>query len=128
MYTEYARLTYSAVVDKVIVRFSLSLWNSIIERANIMVSVASRRLFQLNSTRVIAYKVAPVNFLRTFTSTHKLSFSTDPDVTTPPSKLTLYQYQICPFCNKTKALLNYASINYETVEVNPLTKAELKPW
>ena len=40
--------------------------------------------------------------------------------------VTLYQYQICPFCNKAKALLFYAGIRYETVEVNPLTKAELK--
>jgi len=40
--------------------------------------------------------------------------------------VTLYQYQICPFCNKAKALLSYAAVPYETVEVNPLTKAELK--
>lgn len=40
--------------------------------------------------------------------------------------LTLYQYQICPYCNKVKALLNYLNVNYTTVEVNPLTKAELK--
>jgi len=42
--------------------------------------------------------------------------------------VTLYQYAICPFCNKAKALLSYAGIDYEAVEVNPLTKAELKPW
>ena len=40
----------------------------------------------------------------------------------------LYQYHICPFCNITKSLLSYTKLNYETVEVNPLTKAELKPW
>lgn len=44
------------------------------------------------------------------------------------STLTLYQYYICPFCNKTKALLDYLSLPYKAVEVNPLTKAELKPW
>lgn len=49
----------------------------------------------------------------------------DDDDDDAPS-VTLYQYQICPFCNKTKALLSYAGIRYETVEVNPLTKAELK--
>jgi hypothetical protein len=38
----------------------------------------------------------------------------------------LYQYQICPFCNKVKAVLGYAGIDHEIVEVNPLTKAELK--
>ena len=38
----------------------------------------------------------------------------------------LYQYAICPFCNKTKAVLDYANVRYDTVEVNPLTKAEIK--
>lgn len=38
----------------------------------------------------------------------------------------LYQYAICPFCNKSKALLDYAKVPYETIEVNPLTKAEIK--
>jgi len=40
----------------------------------------------------------------------------------------LYQYAICPFCNRVKALLDYTSIPYSTTEVNPLTKAEIKPW
>jgi hypothetical protein len=40
----------------------------------------------------------------------------------------LYQYAICPFCNQAKAILSYAGIAYDVVEVNPLTKAELKPW
>mmetsp|Transcript_7572 Transcript_7572/g.17180 ORF Transcript_7572/g.17180 Transcript_7572/m.17180 type:complete len:321 (+) Transcript_7572:75-1037(+) len=40
----------------------------------------------------------------------------------------LYQYHICPFCNITKSLLSYSKLDYESVEVNPLTKAELKPW
>lgn len=40
--------------------------------------------------------------------------------------VTLYQYQICPFCNKAKALLSYAGVPHKTVEVNPLTKSELK--
>jgi microsomal prostaglandin-E synthase 2 len=38
----------------------------------------------------------------------------------------LYQYAICPFCNKTKALMMYGGIAPEIVEVNPLTKSELK--
>ena len=45
---------------------------------------------------------------------------------TPSIKL--YQYHICPFCNITKSAMHYANLEYETVEVNPLTKAELKPW
>lgn len=48
------------------------------------------------------------------------------DITAPVIKL--YQYHICPFCNITKSALSYANLDYEAVEVNPLTKAELKPW
>ena len=42
--------------------------------------------------------------------------------------LTLYQYEICPFCNKVKALLDLLAVPYTTVEVNPMSKGELKPW
>jgi len=38
----------------------------------------------------------------------------------------IYQYQICPFCHRVKACLDYLKVPYETVEVNPLTKGELK--
>jgi len=43
-------------------------------------------------------------------------------------EIKLYQYHICPFCNITKSVLSYAKLDYEKVEVNPLTKQELKPW
>ncbi|MAJ97114.1 MAG: hypothetical protein CMI56_00680 [Parcubacteria group bacterium] len=42
-----------------------------------------------------------------------------------PLSVTLYQYKICPFCNKVKALLDFCDIPYQTVEVNPLTKNEI---
>lgn len=41
-------------------------------------------------------------------------------------RITLYQYKICPFCCKVKAVLDYYKIPYETLDVNPLTKAEIK--
>ena len=40
----------------------------------------------------------------------------------------IYQYEICPFCNKVKALLDLHRVPYETIEVNPLTKSETKGW
>ncbi|GBF88381.1 prostaglandin E synthase-like [Raphidocelis subcapitata] len=43
-----------------------------------------------------------------------------------PQGIVLYQYEVCPFCCKVKAMLDYYKLPYETVEVNPLTKAELK--
>lgn len=56
-----------------------------------------------------------------------LLFSTKAAYASP--SVTLYQYAICPFCHKAKAFLSYANISqFEAIEVNPLTKAELKPW
>lgn len=58
------------------------------------------------------------------------SFSTTDASTSEPSlsspSVALHQYAICPFCNKAKALLAYAGLSYDAIEVNPLTKTELK--
>lgn len=40
--------------------------------------------------------------------------------------VTLLQYEMCPFCCKVKAFLDYRNAPYRTVEVNPLSKKELK--
>jgi microsomal prostaglandin-E synthase 2 len=40
--------------------------------------------------------------------------------------ITLYQYKICPFCGKVKSFLDYKGINYKVIEVNPITKNEIK--
>ncbi|GIW23126.1 MAG: hypothetical protein KatS3mg068_2133 [Candidatus Sericytochromatia bacterium] len=37
----------------------------------------------------------------------------------------LYQYEVCPFCCKVKAYLDYKKLNYEIIEVNPLNKKEI---
>lgn len=43
-----------------------------------------------------------------------------------PRLPTLYQYNVCPFCCKVKAILSYKGISHETVEVHPLNKKEIK--
>ncbi|KAF7006207.1 hypothetical protein CFC21_021265 [Triticum aestivum] len=43
-----------------------------------------------------------------------------------PRNVVLYQYQACPFCNKVRAFLDYHDIPYKVVEVNPLSKKEIK--
>lgn len=40
-------------------------------------------------------------------------------------KPTIYQYLICPFCNRVKSYLDYCGIEYDAIEVNPLTKSEI---
>ncbi|MFH4978983.1 hypothetical protein AB6A40_005692 [Gnathostoma spinigerum] len=40
--------------------------------------------------------------------------------------LKLYQYQTCPFCCKVRAALDYYGFSYEVIEVNPITRKQLK--
>ncbi len=39
--------------------------------------------------------------------------------------VTLYQFELCPFCHKVKAALEVKGIPFRKVEVNPMTKKEL---
>ena len=41
-------------------------------------------------------------------------------------EIILYQYKICPYCNKVKAVLDFLGVPYEALEVNPVSKAEIK--
>lgn len=42
------------------------------------------------------------------------------------ASLRLYQYRICPFCNKVKATLDFLQRPYQPMEVNPLTRSQIK--
>lgn len=44
----------------------------------------------------------------------------------PSTPITLYQYEVCPFCCKVKAVLDYYGVPYRVIEVSPLTKRQLK--
>ena len=39
--------------------------------------------------------------------------------------VTLYQFELCPFCHKVKAAMDAKGIPYRKIEVNPFTKKEL---
>ena len=43
------------------------------------------------------------------------------------SAVTLYQFSLCPFCNKVKAALDVCGVPYTRVEVSPRSKEELPP-
>jgi len=41
-------------------------------------------------------------------------------------KLTLYQYQSCPFCCKVRAYLDHRGFSYDVVEVNSVMRSEIR--
>jgi glutathione S-transferase len=59
-----------------------------------------------------------------------LSSPAAPAVTAPPvpagAALTLFAHQICPFCCKAKGVMRARGVPFHVVEVNPLTKAQIK--
>ena len=44
----------------------------------------------------------------------------------PEKDITIYQYKICPYCSRPKTFLDYLGVTYKAIEVNPLTKSQLK--
>ena len=50
------------------------------------------------------------------------------DINLRECQVTLYQFESCPFCRKARAVLDFAGIAYDVVEVNPLTKGETKSF
>lgn len=73
------------------------------------------------SSRALAASLPPLILL----SKSRLSTQCASAALPQEHKLTLYQYKICPFCHRVKAFLDFHQIKYDTVEVNPLTKAEI---
>ncbi|KAG5325291.1 PGES2 synthase, partial [Pseudoatta argentina] len=55
------------------------------------------------------------------TPSRKIAYSGD----TTGLKLTLFQYQTCPFCCKVRAFLDYYGISYDVVEVDPVLRKEI---
>lgn len=64
--------------------------------------------------------------VRSFSSTVTKDDSTSNSRAAKAAVVNLYQYKICPFSNIAKAVLTYQQVPFKAVEVNPLTKAELK--
>lgn len=79
---------------------------------------ASSRLVRFNVALAGAGTAAAIVNVRTQSLTHCSASATS-------SSIKLYQYKICPFCNKVKAYLDYTGVDYVSIEVNPLSKSEL---
>lgn len=65
-------------------------------------------------------------FLKERPPEHTLARSINNPKDTSGLKLTLYQYQTCPFCCKLRAFLDYYGFSYDVVEVNSVTRAQTK--
>ncbi|OQR77751.1 prostaglandin E synthase 2-like, partial [Tropilaelaps mercedesae] len=44
----------------------------------------------------------------------------------PGIRLTLFQYQTCPFCCKVRAFLDFAGVPYDVVEVEPVLRQQIR--
>lgn len=57
---------------------------------------------------------------------HQVTYSVQSETDNTGLKLTLYQYATCPFCCKVRAYLDFHGFSYDVVEVNSVTRKELK--
>ena len=79
--------------------------------------------------RVPARSLLPVAALTTafqLTRQQSLSCAPKPPEKMPHLDILIFQYNICPFCNRVKAYLDFLGLPYRTVEVNPIFKTEIE--
>ena len=81
------------------------------------------KLFLRQHFTVVGVTGTSLAFLAS-TSGLKKTFCSDKSVVVH-DKPVIYQYQICPFCHRVKAYLDFLKIDYKIIEVNPLTKSEI---
>ncbi|RZB38893.1 prostaglandin E synthase 2, partial [Asbolus verrucosus] len=66
--------------------------------------------------------IPTVDYLPKITPSRKVHYPEDRS----GLKLTLYQYQTCPFCCKVRAFLDYYGISYDVIEVDPVLRQSIK--
>jgi glutaredoxin len=67
--------------------------------------------------------VGSISFATAYADSRRAAVDRKP---TQGHPLLLYQYDVCPWCNKVKSVLDYYNVPYKTVEVNPVWKSEIK--
>eukprot|EP01041_Mallomonas_annulata_P003291 gene3291-6519_t len=83
------------------------------------------RRFGIQRLRGLLY-AAPVFTASAFSIACRKSFCSSQAKSPESISITVYQYKICPYCNRLKAFLDFTGTPYTSVEVNPLTKSEIK--
>lgn len=77
-----------------------------------------RRIAELDGTQK---EIATLKHKPHFVPSRKIVSPAD----TSGLKLTLFQYQSCPFCCKVRVFLDYYGLSYDVVEVNPVMRKEI---
>ena len=85
----------------------------------------TKKLMCLTAGSVLFIGLSYRSSLKSLGTCKSLKYSTDAVSSDIPA-LKLYQYRTCPYCCKARAYLDYAGFKYEVVEVNPLTRKEMK--
>ncbi|KAL0583050.1 hypothetical protein ABG067_007016 [Albugo candida] len=75
---------------------------------------------------ILPIKRLPVPLLTTIAYSAFYTNTAASETIRPLSSIRLYQFAPCPYCCKVRAILDYYKVPYEIVEVNPVTKKELK--
>ncbi|CAL5186667.1 unnamed protein product [Lathyrus oleraceus] len=89
-------------------------------------SPSSRRWFSSILAAVVGTSLGVGGLIAASSASQEVLAKERPPSDAIPSDVILYQYEACPFCNKVKAFLDYYDIPYKVVEVNPLSKKEIK--
>jgi len=90
-----------------------------------MLATSSRSRLARASIQAQAVLPSPFGSLLTLPA-KLLRFVSSASVDAGVPSVVLYQYAICPFCHQAKTLLDYSNTDYQPIEVNPLTKQEIK--
>ncbi|KAL1434968.1 hypothetical protein MTO96_011325 [Rhipicephalus appendiculatus] len=70
--------------------------------------------------------LSPLNIKNISNPGTKISRVVNGPTETAGLKITMYQYQTCPFCCKVRAFLDFYGIPYNVIEVDPVLRQQLK--
>ncbi|KAK2998213.1 hypothetical protein RJ639_023032 [Escallonia herrerae] len=124
------RRTASALASSALSRALLRSLDGVVARHRLLLlaatSSADRRWYSSGGSTKAAFVGLAVSAAGAASFFQEAYAKEPPSPELVPKDVVLYQYEACPFCNKVKAFLDYYDIPYKVVEVNPLSKKEIK--